>query len=96
MDQLINKLQEAVDKLHSTFDRTDIDVEWRKIQKKMEEARYNPGDARPFADSIFSLLLAAKNGGFNVDAVFTELGKVAEKIKQRQWKKMDDGTYQSF
>jgi len=96
MDDLINRLQEAVDKLHSVFDRTDIEVEWRKISQKMEEARYNPGDVRPFADSIFSLLLAAKNGGFNVDVVFSELGKIAERIKQKRWKKMEDGTYQSF
>jgi len=96
MDELIKNLQEAVDKLHSTFDRTDLDVECRKIQQKMEEARYNPGDAKPFADSIFSLLLAAKNGGFNVDAIFSELERVAERMKQKRWKKMEDGTYKSL
>ena len=96
MDKLIHKLQEAVDKLHSTFDRTDLDVEFKKIQQKIEEARYNPGDAKPFADSIFSLLLAAKNGGFNVNAIFSELEKLADKIQQKRWKKMEDGTYRSL
>lgn len=88
-------LQESVDKLHETFDRTDIDVEWKKIQQKLEEAKYNPGDVRPLADCIFSVLLAARTSGFSVDAVFAELEKLAEENLSRRWKRMEDGTYQS-
>jgi hypothetical protein len=92
MDKIID---ESVEKLHSVFDRTDLDVEWKKIQEKIEEARYNPGDAKPFADCIFSLLLAARSRGFAPEAVFRELAKVAERSLQTRWKKMPDGTYRA-
>jgi|GEM_PF-2328359 len=96
MNELMAKLQESVDKLHGIFERTDLETEWKKIRQKMQEARYNPGDIRPIADCMFSLLLAAKNHGFSVEAVFKEFGKVADENLRRRWKKMEDGTYQSF
>jgi len=67
-----------------------------KIQEKLEEARYNPGDVRPLADCMFSILLAARNRGYSVTAVFEELGKVAEDSMRRRWKKMPDGTYRAI
>lgn len=89
-------IQRSVDKLHDTFDRTDLDVEWKKIENKLKEAKYNPGDVRPLADCIFSIMLAAKGLGFSVDAVMKELKKVAEDNLNKKWKKMPDGTYQSM
>ena len=95
MRELIEVLQQSVDKLHGIFDRTDLEIECKKIQQKIQEARYNPGDVRPLADCIFSLLLAARNRGFSVDAVFKELAKVGAENLNRRWKRMEDGTYQS-
>lgn len=92
---MLSIIQQSVDKLHSIFDRTDIEIEWKKMSQKIEEARYNPGDVKPLADCIFSLLLAAKNRGYSVDAVFNELNKVAEQNLKKEWKKMPDGTYQA-
>jgi hypothetical protein len=89
-------LQKSVNKLHDIFDKTDLDAEWKKIQIKFEEAKYNPGDVTPLADSIFSILLAAKSRGFSVKAVLQELERVAEKNLKRKWKKMPDGTYQAM
>ncbi len=93
---MFEQLQESIDKLHSTFERSDLEVEWRKIQQKIEEARYNPGDVRPLADCIYSLLLAAKSRGFSAGAVLKELDRVAVDNLSREWKKMPDGTYQSL
>lgn len=89
-------IQRSVDRLHDIFDNTDIETEWKKIQQKMGEAKYNEGDVAPLADCIFSILLAAKNRGFSVKAVFKALDRVAEKNLRRKWKKMPDGTYKSM
>lgn len=93
---MFEKLQESIEKLHETFDRSDLEVEWRKIQHKIDEARYNPGDVRPLADCVYSLLLAARSRGFSANAVLKELDRVAEDNLRREWKKMPDGTYQSI
>ena len=90
MDEIVQK---SVDKLHDTFDHTDLDAEWKKIQQKFEEAKYNPGDVTPLVDCIFSMLLAARSRGFSVKTVMQELEKVAERNLHRKWKKMPDGTY---
>ncbi len=92
----LDTIARSVEKLHGLFERTDLDVEWKKIQEKIEEARYNPGDVKPLADCMFSLLLAARNRGYSVDAVFEELRKVADDSMHRRWKKMPDGTYRSI
>jgi hypothetical protein len=92
MDKVVT---EAVEKLYNTFDRTDVEVESKKIAQKLRETKYNPGSARPLADAILSLLLAARNQGFGPDVVFQELHKVAAEAVNTRWKKMSDGTYQS-
>ena len=89
-------LSMSVEKLHETFDRSDLEVEWKKIQHKIEEAKYNPGDVKPLADCIFSILLAARSRGHSVEAVLKELNKVAKDSLNRRWKKMPDGTYQAI
>jgi len=93
MDDIVQK---SVDKLHDTFDCTDLDTEWKKIQCKFEEAKYNPGDVTPLADCVFSILLAARSRGFSVKSVMQALQNVAEKNLKRKWKKMPDGTYQAI
>jgi hypothetical protein len=93
---MFEQLQDSIDKLHGTFERSDLEVECRKMQQKIEEARYNPGDVRPLADCIYSLLLAAKSRGFSANAVLKELDRVAADNLKREWKKMPDGTYQSI
>ena len=90
------QLQASVDKLHGIFECTDLEVEWKKIQQKVDEARYNPGDVTPLADCIYSLLLTARSRGFSVKAVFAALDKVAEENLKRDWKKMPDGTYRAM
>ena len=89
-------LEESIEKLHDLFDSTDLETEAKKIQQKMEAARYNPGAVRPLADCIFSILLAARSQGFGPEVVLTEVQRLAEEVLNRQWKKMPDGTYQSF
>jgi len=89
-------LQKSVNKLHDVFDNTDMDIEWKKMQHKFEEAKYNPGDVTPLADCIFSILLAARSRGFTVKMVMESLEQVAEKNLRRKWKKMSDGTYQAI
>jgi hypothetical protein len=89
-------LHQSVEKLHSIFERTDIEIEWKKIQEKIQEARYNPGDPRPLADCIFSILLAARSRGYDVAAMLKELDKVATANLERRWKKMEDGTYRAI
>jgi hypothetical protein len=91
-----NVIQQSVDKLHGIFEKCDLEAEARKIQKKIEEARYNPGDIKPLVDCIFSLLLAARSRGYTVDDVMRELEKVAEANLKSSWKKMPDGTYQTM
>ena len=92
---MFETIQQSVEKLHDTFERTDLEVEWKKIQTKVEEARYNPGALKPLADCIFSLLLAARSRGYSVEAVFEALEGIAAKNLERKWKKMPDGTYQA-
>ena len=88
-------IEQSVEKLHETFENTDLEMEWKKIQTKMEEARYNPGALKPLADCIFSILLAARSRGYAVPAVFEALDAIAAKNLDRKWKKMPDGTYQA-
>ncbi len=71
-------LEASVEKLHEVFERTDIEMEWKKVEQKLGEAKYSPGDVRPLAASIFSLLLAARSEGFSVKTVLTELENVAQ------------------
>ena len=85
----------CVEQLHATFDATDLDTERKKIEHKLEEARYNPGDVTPFADCILSVLLAARHEGFRSETVLKALNDVAAKHIDRRWKKMEDGTYQA-
>lgn len=95
-ENLEKVLQESVDRLHELFERSDLEIECRKIQKKLEEAKYDPGSLRPLVDCIFSLFLAARSRGYNSESVLNELEKVAAESLSRRWKKMPDGTYQSF
>ncbi|MBL7076953.1 MAG: hypothetical protein ISS31_05745 [Kiritimatiellae bacterium] len=90
----IDVLEASVEKLHEVFERTDIEMEWKKVEQKLNEAKYSPGDVRPLADCIFSLLLAARSEGFSVKAVLAELEKVAQANLEYRWKQMEDGTYQ--
>jgi hypothetical protein len=90
---MLEAVEKCVEMMHSTFDRTDLDIEWKKIEEKLEEARYSPGDIRPLVDCIFAILLAARNMGYSTDAVFEKLESVAAEYVQRDWKKMPDGTY---
>ncbi len=86
-------IHDSVERLHEVFERSDLQVERRKIEEKLDEAQYNRGAVRPIADCVFSLLLAARNRGYTVDMVFKELEKVAQDNLDRRWKKMPDGTY---
>jgi hypothetical protein len=92
----IEVIEACVEKLHDTFDRSDLDIEWTKMQKKMEEARYNPGDVKPLADCIFSLLLAARSRGYKAGAVLETLTRLSEVNLEKDWKRMPDGTYQAI
>ena len=40
----IETIEACIEKMHDTFDRTDLEVESKKIKQKLEEARYNPGN----------------------------------------------------
>jgi hypothetical protein len=86
-------LQKTVDELHEKLDHPGIDIEAKKIDQKLREARYNPGDVTPLADCMLAILLAARSQGFTVRSVFRSLQKVAEDIGSKKWKKMPDGTY---
>jgi hypothetical protein len=90
----IDQLDASVEKLHEVFECTDITMEWKKVEQKLNEAKYSPGNVRPLADSIFSLLLAARSEGYWVKAVLAELDKVAADNLAHRWKQMEDGTYQ--
>ncbi|MBT3295877.1 MAG: hypothetical protein HN919_07465 [Verrucomicrobia bacterium] len=90
----VDQLEASVEKLHEVFDCTDIEMEWKKVEQKLNEAKYSPGSVRPLADSIFSLLLAARSEGYKVKAVLAELDKVAADNLAHRWKRMADGTYQ--
>ncbi len=85
----------CVDELHGIFKETDIDAERKKIDAKLEEAKYNPGALRPIADCMIALLLVAKSRGYGVEAVLKELEQAAQENTGRKWKKMPDGTYQA-
>ena len=93
---MYENIQKCVDKLHGVFDRTDLEIEFKKLEHKFEEARYNPGAIRPLADCILSILLAARSRGFSVTDMLNELDRVSCENIARNWKKMEDGTYQAF
>jgi hypothetical protein len=92
----ISVVEDCVEKLHDVFDRSDLDIEWKKMQQKIEEARCNPGDVRPLADCIFSILLAARSQGHKAGSVLDALSRISEKNIEKKWKKMPDGTYQAI
>ena len=96
LNDIAKVLDESVEKLNGIFERTDLAIERKKIEQKLEEARYDSGSVRPLADCIFSLFLAAKNRGYDVKSVLAELESVAQQNLEKSWKKMPDGTYQSF
>ncbi|MBT3191792.1 MAG: hypothetical protein HN341_04490 [Verrucomicrobia bacterium] len=92
----IETIEACVEKLHDTFDRTDLDIEWTKIKQKAKEARYNPGDVRPLADCILSILLAARSEGHKAGTVLDALSRMSAMNIEKEWKKMPDGTYQAI
>lgn len=94
MLQIDDSIQQCVDELHEYLDKPDLDVETKKINQKLREAKYNKGDVKPLADCVLAVLLAARSEGFTVKMVFDALMKVAREIRGKQWKKMPDGTYQ--
>ena len=65
------------------------------INQNLREAKYNQGDLKPLADCVLARLLAAKDRGYSAHALFDSVEHVAEEIKQRNWKRMPDGTYQA-
>ena len=93
--QIDDSIQQTIDSLYEHLNHPDLEVETKKIMQKLREAKYNKGDVIPFADCILAIFLAAKNAGFSVQSVCSEVNKLAEKIKGRTWKRMPDGTYQS-
>jgi hypothetical protein len=92
----IEIIEECIEKLHDTFERTDLEMEGRKIQQKLEEARYNPGAVNPLADCILSLLMAARSRGYKAGAVMEALTNIAKENINKDWKKMPDGTYRAI
>ena len=93
MLKMDDSIQKCVDELHKYLDHPTLEIETKKINQKLREAKYNPGDVKPLADCMLGILLAAKSGGFSTDDVFNELMKVAKEISGKKWKKMPDGTY---
>ena len=93
MLKIDDSIQECVDELHEYLQHPDLEIETRKINQKLREAKYNPGSLKPLADCMLAILLAARSGGYPVKAVFEELMKVAKDIRGKKWKKMPDGTY---
>jgi hypothetical protein len=89
-------IESSVEKLHEVFDRTDLEIEWKKVQQKMEEVRYNPGDVYPIADCVFSLLLAARSNGHKAGTVLEALSAISARNLDKRWKQMPDGTYQAI
>ncbi len=92
----IETIEACIEKMHDTFDRTDLEIECEKIKQKLEEARYNPGAVKPLSDCIFSLLMAARSRGYKASAVMESLTAVAEDNINKKWKKMPDGTYRAI
>jgi hypothetical protein len=88
-------LSKCVEELHQKFSETDLDAERKKIDAKLEEAKYSPGDIRPLADCVIALLLVARSRGYAVDDFMEVLQRVARENTGRNWKKMPDGTYQA-
>jgi hypothetical protein len=88
-------IRDCVDELHEAFGHPNFEVERKKIDRKLDEAKYNPGNVRALADTMLALLLIARSWGFSPDAVFGELGRVAKESRGKKWKRMPDGTYQA-
>lgn len=94
MLKIDERLQDCVNTLYEHLEHPDLEAETKKIQQKLREAKYNPGDPKPLADCILAILLAARSGGHTVDTVFEKLMKLAEELRGKRWKKMPDNTYQ--
>ena len=93
MFKLDDSIQQCVDELHEYLQHPDLEVETKKINQKLREAKYNPGALKPLADCMLAILLAARSEGYSADAVFTELMRLAKEIRGKKWKKLPDGTY---
>lgn len=88
-------VHQTVEKLHEALGHPTIEDERKKIEHKFQEARYNPGEVRVWADCILALLLAARSQGFTTKTVLDELSRVAKDALSKKWKKMPDGTHQA-
>ena len=86
-------IEKTIEELHEKLGHPDTDAEARKIARKLEEARYNPGDVTPLADCVIAILLAGRNQGFSPSTVFDAVRTVCDNIAGRDWKRMPDGTY---
>jgi hypothetical protein len=89
-------IEQAVNLLYEKLEHPGLEVEIKKIAAKLREAQYNPGDIQPLADCLLAILLAGKNAGFTVGMMFDALRRLAVGIQNRDWKKMQDGTFQAM
>ncbi len=93
MSDMYQVLQTTVDELAEKLDHPGLDVEVKKINQKLREARYNHADIKLWADCMLAVLLITKHEGYSVESTFEQLILLAEELKNRDWKKMPDGTY---
>ena len=94
--QMPDSLGANVDKLYEIFEQPTFDTERKKIESKLNEAKYHYGDPHILADCMLALLLIGKSWGASPQVILDELEKLAEKATEHHWKKMPDGTFQAF
>ena len=94
--EISGDIQQRIEKLYEILKHPTLEAEHRKLEKKIEEIKYNLGDIHPVADCILIILLLARRQGFSVEAVLKALDEQSQTYLKREWKQMPDGTYQSF
>lgn len=67
-----------------------------KLKHEAEEAIQEPNNISEYADCFLCIFAAAYKSGFSFSELENACRDKIEILKDRKWKKLEDGTYQHF
>jgi hypothetical protein len=93
MKRLYSEIDEFV---KDTFPEATARDHLLKLKHEADEAREMPADITEYADCIICIFGAAAKSGFSYNDLIYVVDHKLRLLKNKDWEKLPDGTYQSI